>query len=162
MTAPRCALRLRDALTAAEPRLRAISDADSARPRAPGKWSPREIIGHLIDSASNNHQRFVRAPRQDDLVFPGYEQEHWVTAQRYGATPWRELLDLWLAFNRHIARVMEFTPEAARLRVYARHNLDEIATHAPKSPSDATLDYFMNDYVDHLELHLGQILDGRA
>ena len=74
-TEPTCARRLRDALAAAEPRLRAISDADSARPRAPGKWSPREIIGHLIDSASNNHQRFVRASLQDELVFDGYEQE---------------------------------------------------------------------------------------
>src|SRR5688572_22799550 len=103
---PTCARRLRDALAGAEPRLRAISDADSARPRAPGKWSPREIIGHLIDSASNNHQRFVRATGQDDLVFPGYAQEAWVSLQQYAATPWDELLGFWLSFNRHIARVM--------------------------------------------------------
>ena len=161
MTDPLCATRLRAALTAAEPRLRAISDADSARPRAPGKWSPREIIGHLIDSASNNHQRFVRASMQEDLVFPGYEQDAWVALQRYGTTPWGELLDFWLAYNRHLARVMAAVPEKARLAVRKRHNLDEIATHAPKTPGQATLDYFMLDYTDHLELHLGQILDGR-
>jgi hypothetical protein len=160
-TEPTCATRLRDALTAAEPRLRAISEKQSATPRAPGKWTPREIIGHLIDSASNNHQRFVRGARQDDLVFPGYEQDAWVALQRYGETPWRELLEFWLSFNRHIARVMATVPEEARLRVRARHNLDELATHAPTRADQATLDYFMHDYVDHLELHLGQILDGR-
>ena len=160
-TEPTCAKRLRAALTAAEPRLRAISDADSARPRAPGKWSPREIIGHLVDSATNNHQRFVRATMQDDLVFPGYEQEQWVSLQQYGTTPWKELLDFWLSYNRHIARVMAAVPDEPRLRVRTKHNLDDIATHAPKSPSQATLDYFMLDYVDHLEMHLRQILDGR-
>lgn len=159
--APGCSTRLLAALAAAEPRLRAISDAASATPRAPGKWSPREIIGHLIDSASNNHQRFVRGARQDDLVFPGYEQDAWVALQRYADTPWRELLDFWLSFNRHIARVMAAVPEEARLRVRTRHNLDELATHAPTRADQATLDYFMHDYVDHLELHLGQILDGR-
>jgi hypothetical protein len=158
---PSCAQRLLEAVAVAEPRLRAITDADSARPRAPGKWSPREIIGHLLDSASNNHQRFVRAAQQDDLVFPGYAQEAWVALQRYGTTPWAELLDFWLAYNRHLARVMAYVPEEARRRVRARHNLDEIATHAPRTPDQATLDYFMHDYVDHLELHLGQILDGR-
>ena len=57
------------------PRLLALGDQASAiRPR-PDKWSPREIVGHLIDSASNNHQRFVRAQFQDDLTFTGYDQD---------------------------------------------------------------------------------------
>ena len=63
--------RLRAAIANASPPLAAISDADAAKPRAPGKWSPKQIIGHLIDSASNNHQRFVRANFTDDLIFPG-------------------------------------------------------------------------------------------
>src|SRR6185503_3729287 len=59
-------------------RLRAITDdAASTRP-APGKWSPKEIVGHLIDSAVNNQARFVRAQLQDDLIFPGYDQDAWV------------------------------------------------------------------------------------
>ncbi len=155
---PECASRLRAALDAAEPPLRAIGEEDSARPPAPGKWSPRQIIGHLIDSASNNHQRFVRAALGDDLVFPGYAQEQWVELQRYQETGWSALLDLWVAFNRHLATVMAAAPEAARRRVHTRHNLDEIATRAPQHPGEATLDYFMHDYVDHLELHLRQIL----
>lgn len=153
-----CARRLRAALASAEPLLRAISEADSARHPASGKWSPRQIMGHLIDSASNNHQRFVRAVWQDDLVFPGYSQEKWVVLQRYQDAAWSELLDLWLAFNRHIATVMSAIPEDVRLRVHARHNLDELAMRAPQGAGQATLDYFMSDYVDHLEHHVRQIL----
>jgi DinB family protein len=100
----------------ATPSLHAISDETSSQRPAPGKWSPREIIGHLIDSASNNHQRFVRAQLQDDLVFPGYEQDAWVAVQRYQQAPWRELVELWAGFNRHIARVMEKAPEMRRRR----------------------------------------------
>lgn len=158
MTLPGCALRLRAALDAAEPALRAISETDSARSPAPGKWSPRQVIGHLIDSATNNHQRYVRGALQDDLVFPGYEQDRWVELQQYQQAKWGDLLTFWLAYNRHIVTVMAAVPDDVRRRARARHNLDEIATRAPQTPDQATLDFFMNDYVDHLEMHLRQIL----
>jgi hypothetical protein len=156
--APACARRLSAALAAAEPALRAISEVDSAKSPAAGKWSPRQVIGHLIDSASNNHQRFVRGALRDDLVFPGYAQDDWVDLQRYDTTAWAELLTLWGAFNRHIVRVMSSVPADVRMKVRERHNLDEVATHAPQRPEDVTLDYFMADYVDHLEMHMRQIL----
>ena len=74
-TVPICALELTNTVDRVLPRLAAMdTDRTSAHP-APGKWSPREIVGHLIDSASNNHQRFVRAMFQDDLVFAGYAQD---------------------------------------------------------------------------------------
>jgi len=149
---------LHDVLAAAEPLLSAMPEKDSARRPAPGKWSPREIIGHLVDSASNNHQRFVRAAWQDDLVFSGYEQDRWVALQDYQHAPWAELLTLWLTFNRHIARVMSAIPIDVRLRVHTRHNLDEIAWRAVPANEPATLDYFMDDYVGHLEHHLRQVL----
>ena len=151
------ARKLRAALARAEPKLRAISESDSAKHPAPGKWSPRQIIGHLIDSASNNHQRSVRAAFRDDLIFDAYEQDGWVELQRYHDASWDGLLTFWAAFNRHIATVMDAVPEEARLRIRERHNLDVIATHAPNSREQQTLEYFMNDYVDHLELHLRQI-----
>jgi hypothetical protein len=141
----------------AERRLRAIEDARSGEPPAPGKWSPRQVIGHLIDSASVNHQRFVRAAFQEDLVFPGYAQDDWVALQRYQDSPWRELLTLWASFNRHLAHVMASLPEPVRLRPRAPHNLHEIAFRPPAAASDATLDYFMRDYVAHLQHHLRQI-----
>jgi hypothetical protein len=94
MSAPQPYVReLARSIDAAELALKAISDEASRVSPAPGKWSPREIVGHLIDSASNNHQRFVRAQFQDDLVFSGYDQDRWVAVQRYQEAPWSELID---------------------------------------------------------------------
>jgi hypothetical protein len=158
MHEPSYVTRLRATVDAAEHDLGAIADADSARPRSPGKWSPREVIGHLVDSASHNHQRFVRARWQDDLVFAGYEQDAWVAAQHYRDAPWRELVALWAGYNRHIARVMAAVPEEVRTRAHERHNLDEIAWRTVPREQPTTLDYLMADYVDHLEHHLRQVL----
>lgn len=144
-------------VTTTAARLRHVPDAEAARRPAPGKWSAKEIIGHLIDSASNNHQRFVRALWQDDLIFDGYEQDGWVAAQAYNSAPLGELLDLWAAYNRHLARVMRATPEAIRLRMHTRHNLDERAWQPVPRDQPASLDYFMRDYVGHLQHHLRQI-----
>src|SRR5436190_22099690 len=114
--APEHARRLAEAVGRAAPALLRIDDeASSVRP-TPGKWSPREIIGHLVDSASNNHQRFVRMGGRDDLVVEGYEQDAWVACQRYQESPWRELVVLWLTYKRHLARVMAATPAADRTR----------------------------------------------
>jgi hypothetical protein len=158
MTQPLCSVRLRAAIAASEPMLSALADTETGRHPAPGKWSPRQIIGHLIDSASNNHQRFVRAALGDDLVSPGYEQEKWVEIQDYQYAAWHDLVLLWAAFNLQLARVMAAIPEDVRSRPRTRHNLDQIAWRAVPSTEPATLDYFMNDYVDHLEHHLRQVL----
>jgi hypothetical protein len=158
MTAPPYAERLRAVVDASEPLLVVLPDARTARHPAPGKWSPREILGHLIDSASNNHQRFVRATLQEDLIFPGYEQDRWVELQAYQRAPWSSLVTLWAEFNRHLSTVMSEIPEEARMRRRARHNLHEIAWREVPVKDSATLDYFMNDYVEHLEHHLRQIL----
>ena len=115
-------------------------------------------MGHLIDSASNNHRRFVLAQQQEDLVFPGYAQDAWVAAQRYQDAPWEELVSLWRGFNLHLARVMEAAPDFERTRIRRRHNLHEIAFRTIPEDQPATLEYFMSDYVDHLEHHLRQIL----
>jgi hypothetical protein len=150
--------RLRDSVEAAYPRLSAISDADAAIPPAPGKWSPKQVIGHLIDSASNNHQRFVRANFTDDMIFGGYDQEKWVALGNYPSAPWTSLLSLWREFNLQIARVMDSTPASVRDMPRTRHNLHQVAWTAVSESEPATLGYFMNDYVDHLEHHLSQIM----
>lgn len=156
--APPYARRLVDVLERATPALLALDDATSARHPAPGKWSPREIIGHLIDSASNNHQRFVRMREHDDLVVEGYEQDAWVAGQHYQDAPWAELVMLWFAYNRHLARVMAVTPAADRDRSRREHNLDLRAFRPVPADRAVTLGYFMSDYVDHLEHHLAQVL----
>ena len=156
--APDHARRLAEAVGRAAPALLRIDDVASSSRPAPGKWSPREIIGHLIDSASNNHQRFVRMGGRDDLVVDGYEQDRWVASQRYQESPWAELVVLWLTYNRHLARVMAATPAADRTRSRSVHNLDERAFRPVSRERAVTLDYFMSDYVDHLEHHLAQVL----
>jgi hypothetical protein len=149
---------LRRLVEHATPALLALSDETSAQPLAPGKWSPREVMGHLIDSASNNHQRFVRAQFQEDLVFAGYDQDAWVRVQQYQESPWSELVTLWRTFNLHLARVMIAVPESQRQKSRCRHNLDALAWRAVPRDQPATLDYFMSDYVGHLRHHLRQVL----
>ena len=148
---------LRRAVAAALPRLRAVSEARSAAPRAPGKWSPREVIGHLIDSASNNHQRFVRARFQEDLAFPGYQQDEWVRNQNYREAPWADLVELWRLYNEHLARVLDGIPEEVWRRATRKHTFDKILMVTVPAGEPATLDDLRRDYVAHLQHHLEQI-----
>ena len=90
----------------------ASSDGAARRP-APGRWSPKEILGHLIDSAANNHQRFVRAQEADALTFPGYDQNHWVSSQGYQDADWPHLVALWTHLNLHLADVIARIPPSS-------------------------------------------------
>lgn len=142
----------------ASARLLSIPDAEAAARRAEGKWSAKELIGHLIDSASNNHQRFVRAQFGESLVFPGYAQDEWVRAQAYDAAPWPQLVNLWKFYNLHLAHVCRHAPEPERLRERREHNLHEIGWAEVSREEPATLEHLMRDYVGHLKHHLRQIL----
>jgi hypothetical protein len=148
----------RQTIDVASQQLLRIAPAESKQPRAVGKWSPSEIIGHLIDSASNNHQRFVRAQFTDDLVFAGYEQEGWVRVQHYQSEAWPDLVQLWKLYNQHILHLMSFVPEETRLKLRTKHNLHQLASEALSENEPVTLDWFMRDYVDHMKKHLQQIL----
>jgi len=139
--------RLAVVLEQAPARLLALSEADAGAPATGKRWSRKELIGHLIDSAGNNNQRFVRAQQQPSMSFPRYVQDHWVAAQGYAERPWAELVELWRLYNRHLVHVMRRVPQAA----FA--NVCEVAADEP-----STLGYHMADYVRHLEHHLDQIL----
>jgi hypothetical protein len=156
---------LRSTVTRVAAELTEVSDIAAARRPAADKWSVKEIVGHLVDSAANNHGRFVRAQAQDDVIFAGYRQAEWVDLQHYRDAPWPDLVRLWRDYNLHLARIIEVMPAEARLRERRRHNLDEIAWQPVPRESPCTLDYFMRDYVGHLHHHLRQvhaILDQRA
>ena len=138
---------LRSEIDASHARLRTFTEGDAGERRAAGKWTRKEILGHLIDSATNNHQRFVRAQFADPFMWPGYEQEEWVLVNGYGGRTWNELLELWAAMNRHIAHVIEHVP-AGKLR-----------TRCVIGSGDAvTLEWLMRDYLDHMRHHLAQIV----
>ncbi len=149
---------LKEAVDKAAPQL--LSLRDTGKPRGPeaDSWSRAEILGHLIDSAANNHRRFVIGQLEDNLVFPGYQQNGWVSVQRYSEAPWDDLVTLWASYNRHLARVMEAVPEEARMKKYQMHSFDKIAWKPVDEAEATTLDYLMKDYVDHLKNHLNQIL----
>lgn len=138
--------RLRQTVSAAAGRLRALSDADASVKPSPTRWSKKEILGHLIDSASNNHQRFVRALLHGELRFPAYEQEGWARCQDYQTADWRVLTDLWRAYNEHLAHVI------------ARMPADRRATPCRIGDGDAvTLGWLVEDYQRHLDHHVAQL-----
>jgi hypothetical protein len=139
-------------------RLRGMTEEQIVLSECPGEWSAKEILGHLIDSAANNHQRFVRAQFTDDLMFPGYDQEKWVQAQRYDQAPWQELIELWHAYNRHLLHVIACIPESVFREPRYPHSLDRIARLAVSADQPVTLEYLIRDYLDHMKEHLGQIL----
>ena len=148
----------RQTIETAALRLRDIPEDQSRLKRRENKWSPKEILGHLIDSASNNHQRFVRAQFGSELVFQGYEQAEWVEKQRYNEEPWEQLIQLWKHYNLHLVHLISVIPEQTLRQSRAEHNLDRIAFETVDKAQTTTLEYFVRDYVAHLRHHLGQIL----
>lgn len=147
MSVPAAADRFAALLEVTPARLAAISDQDAARRSGPRRWSPKEILGHLVDSAGNNHQRFVRAQLSSSVESPGYDQEHWVATQNYISEPWSDLIQLWLHFNRHLLHIMRTVHE------------DALETPISiRGAAPVTLSHVMVDYVRHLEHHLQQIL----
>jgi hypothetical protein len=131
---------------AASESLRRIDGPEASLSSAPGTWSKKEILGHLLDSAVNNHHRFVRAQQVKELTFPAYAQEHWVSSQGYAERPWEELVDLWRLYNRHLAHVISLIPDES-LAVICM-----IGTNEPVS-----LDYLIEDYLVHMRHHLQEL-----
>lgn len=124
-----------------------FSDTDAGQRPSPERWCKKEVLGHLLDSASNNHQRFVRAQIVGKLDFPRYEQEEWVRLQRYQDARWANLIDLWRAYNLHLLHVVSsMSPEGRR------------STCRVGDGQALTLDTLFEEYVNHIEHHLGKML----
>jgi len=140
------AAELVDLVDAASKTLSEIEDHEASLRPSAGKWSKKELVGHLIDSAVNNHHRFVRAQRVDELIFPNYEQEHWVDCQAYKDREWNELIEFWRLYNRHLAHVIKLVPESS---------LTVTCTIGPYEP--VTLRALIDDYLVHLKHHLRQL-----
>ncbi len=152
----------RQTIDSASPRLLRISEAQSEHPRAEAQWSPKQIIGHLIDSATNNHARFVLGQIKDDLIFPGYDQDRWVEINHYQEASWPQLVEFWRAYNLHLLHVMSHASAEKMTNRCTQHSLQTIAFETVSEAEPVTLEYLMKDYVVHLKHHLSQILDGAA
>jgi len=131
--------------------LKAIEAEKASFKTSGSTWSIKEILGHLLDSAVNNHQRFVRAQQVDHLSFPGYEQTFWTNSQHYNESSWEELVDLWHLYNRHLAQV---------IRHIALDALDTTCTIGTSEP--VTLGFIVEDYLHHMQHHLSQIYERSA
>jgi DinB superfamily len=131
---------------AAEPRLRQISERGSIQPILPGGWSRKQVVGHLIDSTSNNHQRFVRAVLQTSLDFPSYDPSGSVRVQAVQGADWKLLVSLWAAYNRYLAHVIAQLP-ASKSKTACRIG----------SSGAVTLEFLVTDYLTHLVHHLRQL-----
>lgn len=126
-------------------KLLAIPDEEFSYKPSPNKWSKKEIIGHLIDSATNNHHRFVRA-QFEDVPKITYQQDNWVNVSRYNAMKGKHVINFWAMYNQHIIEVVKRIPEADMQR--------ECNT---GGESNVTLAWLIEDYVRHMEHHLGQL-----
>ena len=123
-----------------------FTDSEAAEPATSGGWSRKQVLGHLIDSACNNHQRFVRALLQEELRWPGYDQAGCVRVQRFQDASWSNLAELWTSFNSLIAHVLANVPEPKR----------KTLCFIGDGPS-MTLEELAEDYLVHMEHHLEQI-----
>ena len=130
----------------AEATLLQVPEAESSKPVLSGGWSRKQVLGHLIDSASNNQQRFVRAALQASLDFPGYDQDGCVRVQAVEEADWTLLVSLWAGYNRYLAHVIAHLPDS-KLETLCRIGSDE----------PVTLRFLAEDYLRHLLHHLGQI-----
>lgn len=138
--------KLLSVIESAEPKLRAMPASESVKPVLSGGWSCKQVLAHLIDSASNNHQRFVRASLQSSLEFPAYDQEGNIRVQEPQDADWPLLISLWANYNRYLAHVIARLP-ASKLETVCRIG----------SNPAVTLSFIAEDYVVHLLHHLRQI-----
>ncbi len=111
---------------------------------AEDKWSLKEIVGHLVDSASNNHQRFVRLQFDDLLGFPSYDNELWISVQKYNYMDWKDITFLWHSFNRVLLKVVEHMNTDKLENVWI---LDEKAI---------PLGELVDEYYSHMQWHMRQ------
>jgi uncharacterized damage-inducible protein DinB len=145
---------LRETVESAAPRLLALSDGQVAIRPGDGSWSAKEVLGHLVDSAANNHRRLIGAQFHDDLVYPEYDQEQWVEVQNYRNASWTDLIALWKTYNLHLAHIADGLSEARLRRPRHPHSLDRIGW---KAADPVTLEDLLGHYLDHLQGHLRQI-----
>lgn len=129
------------------PNLRALTDEQASLARAPGKWSAKEELGHLIDSAANNHVRFVCSALESQFRGPGYAQDEWVRLHGYRMIPWCTIVDFWFAYNSLLTGLIERIPES-QLETQCL-----IGTNEP-----VTLRFLIDDYIMHMQHHIDQLL----
>ncbi len=142
------AIRLEKILKETPKKMQGFSETKATEHQLMGQWSKKEELGHLIDSAANNHQRFVRMQIDNYLQLPQYKQNEWVDVQKYNERKWVDVIELWLTYNKQILHVIK---NANSLKLRNEASFPDHGT--------LTLQFLMDDYVDHMEHHLKRILE---
>ena len=133
---------LRKLLDSLPARLDAVPD-DAVSTKSNAKWSVKEELGHLLDSAANNHQRIVRTQLEESPAMPGYDGDQWVALHAYQKRDWRELIGLWEALNRQLLAAAEAVPDKAWSRTCTIGGSEPL-----------TLQFVFEDYLKHMRDHL--------
>ncbi|WP_319416031.1 hypothetical protein [Marispirochaeta aestuarii] len=123
-----------------------IDDTTASINVSPEAWSVKEIFGHLIDSAANNYQRFIRLQEVSHLDFPGYDY-NWIKIIKYNSYPYSQLLELWKQFNLLLCHIIENLDESKKENSWKNEG------------RDLSLSFLVTDYIDHLEIHLSQLAE---
>ena len=144
-------IRLKNILETAPPLLRAISSHEAGQPLGPGKWSKKQELGHLLDSACNNHHCIVRAQLEENPALSGYDGDRWVALHQYQDTEWEVIIDRWRVMNEQLLQAAS----ALSPQIAARNLTID-------GGKPITLESLVNDYVSHLVHHLRHIGIGAA
>ena len=138
-------IRLTEILKIIPPELSKISEEEFSMKVNSDKWSKKEILGHLIDSAANNHHRFIRAQYQNSPTII-YDQNKWNELNHYQLLESKHIIQFWTIYNQHLLEVIKRIPAENLLR---QCNVS--------SENKVTLQFLIDDYVEHLQHHLKQI-----
>jgi hypothetical protein len=130
--------------------LSGLPDPEASFQPSADRWSIKQVLGHLIDSASNNHQRFIRL-QSSDIRFPYYDQNIWVVANQYQSSDFGLLLQLWYSYNLQILHLLQFVPGSSLEHKWLRDDGSEV-----------TLAFIIEDYFRHLTHHIERIRERRT
>jgi DinB superfamily len=136
---------LKDVVLTAFGEFHVISE-DAASSGTESEWSIKEIVGHLIDSATNNHQRFIRLQAETEVNFPFYNQEIFVKYNHYQSQNWLQVLELWKNYNLHLAHIIEKIEPNKLNNVWITPNGEKLE-----------LGFIIKDYLRHVKHHIKQI-----
>jgi hypothetical protein len=129
------------------PNLRALDEQRASTPRGPGKWCPKEELGHLLDSAANNHIRFVGGAIQPEFRGSSYAQEEWVRIHGYKNMPWDKIVTFWFEYNQFLTALVVNIPD------------ERLATKCLiASGPEVQLGFVIEDYIFHMQHHIDQLL----